>query len=110
MSSAAVKDWDVRCITARRRCSSSSSPFVIWRSCLAPTSWRSPCGLGPWERHLAKTERVVTEPMRIQRALARAGVASRRHAELLVAEGRVSVNGVAAQIGQIVDAGRDEIL
>ena len=48
--------------------------------------------------------------MRIQRALARAGIASRRHAEVLVAEGRVRVNGVAAHIGQIVDAGRDVIL
>jgi 23S rRNA pseudouridine2605 synthase len=34
-----------------------------------------------------------TAPMRIARALARAGVASRRGAEALIAEGRVSVNG-----------------
>ena len=38
--------------------------------------------------------------MRIQRALARAGVASRRAAEEIVAAGRVRVNGVPAQIGQ----------
>lgn len=48
--------------------------------------------------------------MRIQRALARAGVAARRKAELLVAEGRVSVNGTVATIGQVVDPGKDRIL
>lgn len=51
----------------------------------------------------------MSEPMRIQRALARAGVASRRHAEELVAAGRVRVNGKAATIGQSVDPARDEI-
>jgi pseudouridine synthase len=49
------------------------------------------------------------EPMRIQRALARAGVASRRHAEELVAAGRVTVNGQPARVGQSVDPGRDRI-
>ena len=47
--------------------------------------------------------------MRIQRALARAGVASRRHAEQLVAAGRVRVNGELARTGQTVDPARDEI-
>ena len=49
------------------------------------------------------------EPMRIQRALARAGVASRRAAEALVAEGRVTVNGEVARTGQSVDPERDAI-
>jgi 23S rRNA pseudouridine2605 synthase len=48
--------------------------------------------------------------MRIQRALARAGVASRRKAELLITEGRVRVNGQVAHTGQVVDPERDEIL
>lgn len=48
--------------------------------------------------------------MRIQRALARAGVASRRRAEELIAAGRVIVNGVVAQTGQVVDPERDTIL
>ena len=48
--------------------------------------------------------------MRIQRALARAGVASRRKAEDLVAAGRVTVNGVAATLGQIVEPESDAIL
>src|ERR671938_2058483 len=47
--------------------------------------------------------------MRIQRALARAGVASRRHAEALVAAGRVRVNGEVARTGQPVDPARDTI-
>jgi 23S rRNA pseudouridine2605 synthase len=51
----------------------------------------------------------VAEPMRIQRALARAGVASRRHAEELVAAGRVTVNDHVAQIGETVHPNRDQI-
>ena len=47
--------------------------------------------------------------MRIHRALARAGVASRRKAEDLVASGRVRVNGAVARTGQSVDPDRDEI-
>lgn len=47
--------------------------------------------------------------MRIQRALARAGVASRRRAEELIAAGRVTVNGVVARVGQIVDPAADAI-
>jgi 23S rRNA pseudouridine2605 synthase len=47
--------------------------------------------------------------MRLQRALARAGVASRRHSEELIAAGRVTVNGRVAQIGQSVDPVADEI-
>ena len=52
----------------------------------------------------------MSEPMRIQRALARAGVLSRRKAEELVANGRVTVNGTVAQVGQTVDPERDVIL
>ena len=47
--------------------------------------------------------------MRIQRALARAGVASRRGAEELVAAGRVHINGAVAATGQSVDPARDKI-
>jgi 23S rRNA pseudouridine2605 synthase len=38
----------------------------------------------------------MPETMRIQRALARAGIASRRKAEELVAGGRVRINGAIA--------------
>ncbi len=47
--------------------------------------------------------------MRIHRALARAGVASRRKAEELVAAGRVRVNGAVARTGQSVDPAHDVI-
>jgi 23S rRNA pseudouridine2605 synthase len=46
--------------------------------------------------------------MRLQRALARAGVASRRHSEELIAAGRVTVNGAVAHLGQSVEE-TDEI-
>ena len=52
---------------------------------------------------------MTDEPMRIHRALARAGVASRRKAEELVAAGRVSVNGAVARTGQVVDPSVDRI-
>jgi len=42
---------------------------------------------------------------RIHRALAQAGVGSRRAAEVLVSEGRVTVNGVVAVTGQAVGPG-----
>lgn len=48
--------------------------------------------------------------MRLQRALARAGVASRRAAEELIAAGRVTVNGAVATLGQTVDPAHDRIL
>jgi 23S rRNA pseudouridine2605 synthase len=51
----------------------------------------------------------MAEPMRIQRALARAGILSRRKAEELVANGRVTVNGQPAQVGQSVDPDADVI-
>jgi 23S rRNA pseudouridine2605 synthase len=45
---------------------------------------------------------MTDERMRVHRALALGGVASRRAAERLVAEGRVSVNGETATVGQLV--------
>jgi 23S rRNA pseudouridine2605 synthase len=47
--------------------------------------------------------------MRLQRALARAGVASRRTAEGLIRAGRVRVNGKVAGIGQSADPATDVI-
>jgi 23S rRNA pseudouridine2605 synthase len=48
-------------------------------------------------------------PMRVQRAVARAGITSRRKAEQLVAAGRVVVNGTPAHVGQVVDPDADDI-
>src|SRR5438105_12346532 len=46
---------------------------------------------------------------RLQRALARAGLGSRRASEELIAEGRVTVNGEVATLGDRVDPARDEV-
>jgi pseudouridine synthase len=51
----------------------------------------------------------MSDVMRIQRALARAGVASRRGSEELVAAGRVRINGEIAKTGQSVDLERDRV-
>lgn len=47
--------------------------------------------------------------MRLQRALARAGVASRRAAEKLITDGRVRVDGKVAELGSKVDPARQKI-
>lgn len=47
--------------------------------------------------------------MRLQRALARAGISSRRGAEELIRAGRVRVNGRVAAIGESVDPSHDVI-
>ena len=46
---------------------------------------------------------------RIQKILARAGYASRRGAEELILRGRVTVNGLRAQLGEKADAAHDEL-
>ncbi len=51
-----------------------------------------------------------TEPVRLQKVLARAGVASRRASEDLIARGRVEVNGeIVTEQGVRVDPARDVI-
>lgn len=47
--------------------------------------------------------------MRLQRALARAGVASRRAAETLIKDGKVRVDGRVASLGSSVDPGQQKI-
>ncbi len=46
---------------------------------------------------------------RIQKILARAGISSRREAETLIVEGRVTVNGQLAELGQKADPEHDSI-
>jgi 23S rRNA pseudouridine2605 synthase len=46
---------------------------------------------------------------RLQKILARAGIAARRKAEDLIREGRVTVNGEVAGIGDKADPGRDTV-
>jgi cytidylate kinase len=51
----------------------------------------------------------MSERVRIHKALADAGVASRRAAEQLVIAGRVAVGGMPASVGQLVDPATDAI-
>jgi 23S rRNA pseudouridine2605 synthase len=46
---------------------------------------------------------------RLQRALARAGLGSRRSCEELIRDGRITVNGVRATLGDRVDPTRDRV-
>ena len=52
---------------------------------------------------------MTTEGERLQKVLARAGVASRRAVEEMIVAGRIQVNGVRAELGQRVDAYKDEV-
>ena len=48
---------------------------------------------------------------RLQKIISRAGIASRRAAEKMIQEGRVSLNGkIVTEAGMKADAERDEIL
>ena len=57
-----------------------------------------------------KKKEQTSEPQRLQKVLAHAGIASRRASEVLIREGRVSVNGrVVTELGTKVDPERDVI-
>ena len=63
-----------------------------------------------WDDEETKTRKQNTEGVRLQKVLAQAGVASRRHAEVMIAQGRVSVNGKRVTVqGMRVDPDRDVI-
>lgn len=47
--------------------------------------------------------------IKLQQALAQAGIASRRKAEEMISSGRIEVNGELAHIGQRVDTAQDQI-
>lgn len=62
------------------------------------------------DAHKSDAQPVYPHTMRLQRFLARAGVASRRGSEDLMTAGRVTVNGeVATELGTKVDVDRDHI-
>jgi 23S rRNA pseudouridine2605 synthase len=50
-----------------------------------------------------------SEPIRVQKILAGAGFASRRGAEELIRQGRVTINGETAAIGDLADPVRDKV-
>jgi 23S rRNA pseudouridine2605 synthase len=52
---------------------------------------------------------VTEEGERLQKVLARAGLGSRRAIEILISEGRVSVNGEVAELGRRVRAAADKV-
>jgi pseudouridine synthase len=65
------------------------------------------------ERTSSSTERGAVPPgrQRLQKVMARAGVASRRHAEEMIAAGRVAVNGeIVTEAGMLVDPTGDDIV
>lgn len=49
------------------------------------------------------------QPERLQKVLARAGIASRRAVEEMISRGRITVNGKRAELGQRVDPLKDQV-
>src|SRR3954470_21478900 len=50
-----------------------------------------------------------SEPVRLQKFIAEAGICSRRAAEAMIAQGEVWVNGAAATLGQKITPGVDRV-
>lgn len=62
---------------------------------------------GPFSPGRGAAKKIVKE--RLQKILAQAGVASRRKAEEMILEGRVTINGRVAELGEKADPARDLI-
>lgn len=77
------------------------------KSALGTPSGMKPEGPGRARRNTGGRDQPTTlsEPERLQKVLAQAGVASRREIEELVIAGRISVNGLPASLGQKIGPG-----
>src|SRR5215469_3938003 len=66
--------------------------------------------IGEIEEELTPAERPPARLERLQKILSQAGIASRRHAEEMIAEGRVQVNGkTVTELGTKADPDHDHI-
>jgi 23S rRNA pseudouridine2605 synthase len=65
---------------------------------------------GPGGKRVPSPVASVSEPMRIAKAMARAGLCSRREAERWIADGRVSVNGKVLATPAVEVGPRDRVL
>ena len=65
---------------------------------------------GPGGKRVPPVVASVSEPMRIAKAMARAGLCSRREAERWIADGRVSVNGKVLATPAVEVGPRDRVL
>src|SRR3954469_22239088 len=75
------------------------------RSC-----WASSCRLRNSERGIRNSELLNMPVVRLQKILSAAGIASRRAAETLIAQGRVTVNGrTVSEPGSKADPAGDDI-
>jgi 23S rRNA pseudouridine2605 synthase len=61
-----------------------------------------------WEQLAAKSK-LLPQGERLQKLLARHGFGSRRTCEEMIAQGRVAVNGVVAELGRRVDVDNDRV-
>jgi len=84
----------------------------VWENCFLGVPLGAPRHEGP-HRHVAKLPTLRYNGVmreRLQKVMARAGVASRRRCEDLIVDGRVRVNGrVVRELGTKVDPARDRI-
>ncbi len=73
----------------------------------SPRHRRKPRSEAPQQK--AEAVVVVQGPVRVQKLLASAGLGSRRATEDLIRQGRVSINGKQAQLGDVADPLRDRV-